>query len=77
MVIEYLARPKADAAPGATSQREMVLANGSPQIFDSAKILQVTGNLMQLGQTDQIPAELIGLAGRYVSGVSAGQSLFQ
>ena len=65
------------AAPGAATEREVVLADAVPKPVDGLEVSAFTGRLVQLGQADQIPAQLVGLAGGDLGGVGAGERAWQ
>ena len=61
--VEHLARAMAHAAPRPAAQGEVVLADAAPGVLHRAAVIRVAGGAMQLGQADQVPRQLIGLAG--------------
>ena len=65
------------AAPGATAEREVVLADAVPQVVEHLRVLRVARGLVDLGQADQVPGQLIGLAGGDLGGVNTGLAAAQ
>jgi hypothetical protein len=51
------------AAPGTATEGQVVIADVAPQVIDRVAIARLAGRPVQLGQTDQVPGQLVGLAG--------------
>ncbi|MNM39480.1 hypothetical protein D3C81_502600 [compost metagenome] len=61
--VEHLTRTMRHAAPRTTAEGEVLFADVVPQVVDGQLVVGVAGGLVQLGQADQIPRQLVRLAG--------------
>ncbi len=74
-MIEDFTRTMRDAAPRSAAQRQMMLANRLPQPRHDRRLCSSPVARVQLRNPDQIPAQLISLAGRDLSCVGACERL--
>src|SRR3546814_6302186 len=51
------------AAPRSAAQGEVMFADAVPGVLDRVQVIRLAGGAMQLGQADQVPCQLVGLAG--------------
>ena len=62
-------------AERAAAEAEVMVADGPPLQVERARMVFVAGRAVQLRQADEVPAQLVGLAGRDLRGIRAGERL--